>query len=254
MAVNRFIVGLLVAFSLAGPAFGQAGGNPVGPLIVHSPDGKYEITIDTSHASNLTDWATNKLAPVLIEWYPKVVAMLPSDGFTAPARFTVTLKPGDGVAFTSGTQIVGNSIWLKQELDGEAVGALVHEEVHVVQQYGRAGREQPGAVPPPGWLVEGMADYVGWFKYEPESHGADTVWLRAHKNLTLRYDGGYRITANFLNWVAGKYDPEIVRQLNAAMRQGGYADDLWKQYTGKNIQELGDEWKSSRAELISKSS
>ncbi len=59
-----------------------------------------------------------------------------------------------------------------------------------------------------------------------------------------KYDSSYRITANFLDYVSGKYDKSIVSQMNTAMRQGKYSDDLWKQYTGKTAPELGDEWKS----------
>lgn len=237
----------------AGVVLGQTNGNAVLPYVVHSADGKYEISIDFSRAPDLTDWATNKLAPVLAEWYPKIVAMLPSDGYAAPARFTVMLKPGNGVAFTSGTRVVANSNWLKQELNGEAVGSLVHEAVHVVQQYGHTRRDQTNAVPSPGWLVEGLADYIRWFKYEPQSHGADVEWLRRLRNPSLRYDGSYRITANFLDWVAAEHGQDIIRQLNAAMREGRYAEDLWKQATGKTVQELGAEWKASREKIISKS-
>jgi hypothetical protein len=250
---SLFIAGVSAMLLSAGLALGQTAANQVEPYVVHSTDGKYEFSIDTSRAPDLTDWATNKLASVLAEWYPKIVEMLPSDGFAAPARFTVMLKPGNGVAFTSGTRIVANSNWLKRELNGEAVGALVHEAVHVVQQYGHTRRDQTNAVPAPGWLVEGMADYIRWFKYEPQSHGADVGWLRPQKHLSLRYDAGYRVTANFLDWVAGEHGQDIIRQLNAAMREGRYADDIWKQSTGKTVQELGADWKSSREKIISKS-
>ena len=60
------------------------------------------------------------------------------------------------------------------------------------------------------WLVEGTADYVRWFNYEPQSHGADIVWMRRLRHFTPRYDASYRISANFLNWVTEKYDKEIV--------------------------------------------
>jgi hypothetical protein len=141
----------------------------------------------------------------------------------------------DGVAYTSGRRITANSTWLKSEIDREAIGSLVHEAVHVVQQY-HSGHN-------PGWLVEGTADYIRWFKYEPQSHGADIIWMRRLHHFTPQYDASYRITANFLNWVTEKYDANIVNQLNAAMRAGTYDDALWKQFTGKTAPELGDEWK-----------
>jgi hypothetical protein len=29
----------------------------------------------------------------------------------------------------------------------------------------------------PGWVVEGIPDYIRWFLYEPQSHGADAILL-----------------------------------------------------------------------------
>jgi hypothetical protein len=223
-----------------------AASTPVKPYVVHSPDGKCEIDIDTARAPGLKDWAEQKLAPVLAEWYPKISAMLPSDGYTPPEKFTISIRPGQGVAATGGTRVTANSTWLKGEVNKQGIGALLHEEVHVIQQYGRARRVNPDATRSPGWLVEGIPDYIRWFLYEPQSHGADVVWLRRQRNPNLKYDGSYRITANFLNWVTEHYDRDIVKKLNAAMRDGKYTDDLWKEACGgKTVQELGSEWKEA---------
>jgi len=214
----------------------KAAAEPAAPesFAIKTADGKCEITITTTAAPELKDWAENKLAPVLAEWYPKIVALLPSEGFTAPAHFSLILKPIYGVAYTSGTKVVANSTWLGTELRGEAIGSLVHEMVHVVQQFDGDN---------PGWLVEGSADYVRWFKYEPQSHGADIIWLRKHgKSFSPHYNDSYRITANFLNWVSEKYDQNIASQMNVAMRENKYDEGLWKKCTGKTLQELGANW------------
>jgi hypothetical protein len=142
------------------------------------------------------------------------------------------------VAFTSGTDVTVSAKWIHDEMNGEAVGSLVHEAVHVVQQYGAHGDGSR----PPGWMVEGTADYIRWFKYEPQSHGADLVYLRLVKS-DFRFDDSYRISANFLNWVAEKHDKDLVVKMNAAMRQGQYDDSLWKKFTGETVQELGADWK-----------
>lgn len=217
------------------------------PFVLKSADGYCEITIDTADAPDLKEWAEQKLAPVLADWYPRIVAMLPSEGWTAPKQFSVRIRPGDGVAATGGTRITANSVWLRGELNREAIGALVHEMVHVVQQYGRARRSNSDAKRVPGWLVEGITDYIRFFKFEPQSHGADRIWLQAHRNQTLNYDGMYRISANFLDYVVEKYDPDktLIAKVNAACREGKYTDALWKELTGKPLAELNDEWKAA---------
>jgi hypothetical protein len=213
---------------------------------IRSVDNYCEISIDTSEAPDLKEWAEKTLAPVLAEWYPKIVALLPSEGYSAPTNFSVSIRPGRGVAATGGRRITANSTWLKRELNGEAIGALLHEEVHVIQQYRGGRRNNPDYKRPPGWLVEGIPDYIRWFLYEPQSHGADATFFRKRKNLTLKYDGLYRISANFLNYAIQTYsDQNLLTNVNAACRQGTYTDELWKEKTGKSIDELNDEWKST---------
>jgi hypothetical protein len=219
------------------------------PFEITSTDGYCHITIDTSRAPDLKDWAEQKLAPVLAEWYPKMTAVLASPGYKPPTHFSVTIRPERGVAATGGTRVTANSDWLKNELNGEAIGALVHEEVHVVQQYGGGRRSNPDAprVRPPGWLVEGIPDYIRWFKYEPQSHGADIVWLKSRRRVQLKYDGMYRITANFLDYVINHYDPknELITQLNAACREHRYNEEIWQTVTGKSLPDLAQEWKTA---------
>ena len=233
----------------AGASSGRAdgSGSAAEAFVTHSTDGKCEISIHTSEAPELKGWAETNLAPVLAEWYPKLVAMLPSPGYAPPSHFSITLRPGNGVAATGGTRITANSAWLDRELHGQAVGALLHEEVHVVQQYRGGRRGNPEYKRPPGWLVEGIPDYIRWFLYEPGSHGADAAFFRTRRNLKLKYDGMYRISANFLNYVIGTYgkDKEVLTRVNAACREGKYTDEIWNELTGKSIQELNDEWKAA---------
>jgi hypothetical protein len=214
--------------------------NQLLPLVVKTADGKGTFTIDVSRAPELKDWTDHKLAPVVAEWYPKIVALLPGPDFIAPTEFNLTIQPMAGVAHTAGTNISASSTWLEKEINGEAAGALVHELVHVAQHFGHNPHN-------PGWLVEGSADYIRWFKYEPASHGADIVWMRRFHRTVPRYQESYRVTANFLNWVTEKYDAKIVGQLNAAMRAGNYDDGLWPRYTGKTAAELGEEWSKAMA-------
>ena len=205
-------------------------------------EGGYQITLETTETPDLTEWARKDLAPVVREWYPKLVKMLPSDGYEAPKRVSVTFSASmRGVAATGGTRVRCAAGWFRQNLQGEAKGAVVHELAHVVQNYGVGRRNNPNATRTPGWVVEGICDYIRWFLYEPQTHGAE---ITARNIARARYDGNYRISGNFLNWVTETYDKDIVRKLNAAAREGKYSEDLWKTATGHTVQELGDEWKA----------
>ena len=212
--------------------------------IVETEGGQYRFAVDTTEAPDLTEWAHTALAPVLREWYPRLVKLLPSAGYAAPRNVQIVFSADmKGVAATSGTRVSCAAKWYRQNLKGEAKGSIVHELVHVVQLYGLS-RRNPHATPTPGWVTEGLADYVRWFLYEPQSHGAE---VSARDAAQARYDASYRTTANFLNWVVTKHDPELVTHLNAAARAGTYTDDFWKQRTGHTAAELADEWKAALA-------
>lgn len=206
-------------------------------------EGGFRYTVETTETPDLTDWAHKDLMPVVEKWYPKIVEMLPSEGFTAPRTFSINFtNEYKGVAATMGNRVVCAPPWFRQQLKGEAIGAVVHELVHVVQQYGRARRA--GGQRPPGWLVEGLCDYIRFYLFEPEKKGAE---IRPRNVANARYDGSYRVTANFLNFVITKYDKDLIKELNAAMREGRYTPDFWKTRTGKPVEELAEEWKKSLA-------
>ncbi|NQT88725.1 hypothetical protein HQ560_18305 [bacterium] len=229
--MTRCIASLILA-CLALPASAGAPATTPGTLTVTAAK-KYEITFDTSEMPELKGWVETNLAPVCVQWYPAIVATLPSEGYQAPSRLSVTFrKDMKGVAATAGTRIVCAGGWFKRNLDGEAAGAVVHELVHVVQRYRRVkgGRRNPG------WMVEGVADHIRWFQYEPKSKRPRPNPKRA------KYTDSYRTTAAFLDYAVRTHDKDIVRKFNAAMREGKYADELWKTYTGKTVDELWAEY------------
>jgi hypothetical protein len=195
-------------------------------------DDKYQCYLDVSEAPELADWAEKELMPVMQEWYVKIAELLSSDGFSAPRRFSITFKPMDGVAYTANTDVVGSRDWYMQNRRGEALGSMVHELVHVLQQY--RGRQRP-----PGWLVEGIPEYIRWYLYEPQSKGAEISPADVPK---ARHDAPYRQNGNFLNWVFGKY-PDLLVKLNASMRAGIYTEEFWKEQTGHSVEELAEAWK-----------
>ena len=58
-------------------------------------------------------------------------------------------------------------------------------------------------------------------------------------NQVLRYNS---VTGAFLDYVASTSDHEIAVRMNEAMREGRYSPDLWKEYTGKTVDELWSDY------------
>src|SRR5665213_1283187 len=215
---------LLGMILLIAPAFVSAENPP--------SKSKATIVFDTSEAPEMADFAKRAQA-VADEWYPKIIEKLPSSGFIPADQVSVIFTQDyTGVAATSGDRITCSVKYFSSHPND--VGAIVHELTHVVQAY-----KKPGT---PGWLIEGIADYIRWFNYEP-------LRVRPHpKADKARYDASYQTTAAFLDWASRKYDKDLVVKLNAAAREGRYSEGLWKEITGKSVQDLGHEWKESLAE------
>jgi hypothetical protein len=187
-----------------------------------------EFVVDVSDAPEMKDWP-DKVARLCERNYAMICDELKSDGFRPRTVVNLTLKKNyRGVAATGGGRITGSVSYFKQHEDD--VGAMIHETVHVVQAYRSPNN--------PGWLVEGIADYVRFFKFEPGKIGKTNA-DRA------RYNGSYRVTAAFLNYVSEKYDPQLVNKLNKAMREGEYKEEIWKALTKQTVKELDEEWRAS---------
>jgi len=187
-----------------------------------------EFTVDVSDAPEIREWA-EKVARICERAYPMINEELKSDGFKPPHQVTMTLKKSyRGVAEAGGGRITGSVKFFTDHPDD--VGAMVHETAHIVQNYRRRGN--------PGWLVEGVADYVRFFKFEPGNLGRIDA-QRAH------YNSSYRVSAAFLAYVTEKYDKELVLKLNKLMRDGNYRDDVFKELTGKTLEELDEEWRAT---------
>ena len=191
---------------------------------------EYDYVFDTTGAPELAAWTKQNVVPLVRTWYPKLVEMFPSEGWKAhrKVKFRFT-NESDYPAYASGNRVTLSRPWFNKY--PEDLGCIIHELFHVVQS---------GYHKTPGWLTEGLADYVRFYLYEPESHGCD-MNLRSSE---ARYDGMYRVSANFLDFVERGH-PGVARELNVLCRRGKYDEETyWKQRTGKTVKELETEWKS----------
>jgi hypothetical protein len=187
-----------------------------------------EYVIDAVDDAALRPWF-EKVARLCEREYSPIAERLASPGFRPPTVVTMSLKSDyRGVAEAGGGRIKGSVAFFKAHPDD--VGAFIHETVHIIQSYRTPGN--------PGWLVEGIADYVRFYEWEPKKPAR----LKPEQ---AKYNGSYRTTAAFLAFLTEKYDRDIVAKLNRAMREGEYKEELFRTLTRKSVQELEKEWQES---------
>jgi hypothetical protein len=201
-----------------------------------SADDSLRLAVDYTLAPELETWIKENVLPVCTNEYSKVCQVL---GVKPKGQRILCMRlktdMGGVPASAGGGTINLNAQWAGKNRH-EAVGAVIHEVAHIVQSY-------PGGAP--GWLIEGIADYVRWFLYEPQTKGAQ---LTRHNIDKARYDSSYRISANFIDWVIRTYDKDgtFLIKLNTALREKQYADDFWQTMTCKSLSELNEAWLTER--------
>ena len=204
--------------------------------------GACRVTVDARAAPDLADWARGPMRTMVSAWYPRWIRETASEGYRPIREIHIRIRDDlkEVPALTRAQVIELNADWVRRERDREALGCLAHELAHVAQDYPPAGPRETAA---PGWVVEGIADYLRWFVFEPHSRGAELTPAQLGR---ARFDDGYRVSANFLDWVVRSRNPGIIRMLNAAAREGRYDDARWKEWTGESLEDLNRAWIDDR--------
>jgi hypothetical protein len=172
----------------------------------------------------------------LVDLYFTVYPRLVQDFNTASTQIVKVIidTAYEGVAYASRGQIVISSAWLLKN-PGD-IDVLTHELMHIVQAYpGRSG---------PGWLVEGIADYVR-YRYGLAHEAAG--WRLPDFKSDHHYTSSYRITARFIDWLESNKSPGIVKQLDKALRERKYTSAMWESLTGKNLDDLWLEYTQAQS-------
>ena len=188
------------------------------------PEGLAAINVDFSAAPNLKDFAL-KSRQIAEKYYPVINKLLKTPGFKTFQQVTLIFKEMDGVAATAGNTIYFAKDWYLKH--PEDYGSVIHELTHVVQHYPKYE---------PWWLVEGIADYVRNFHYEPEQR---------RKELDFKggsYKNGYVKAAGFLAWLKHEKDPTIIQRYNTAARQLTSKNVLAEKIKGRSLDQLWSEY------------
>jgi hypothetical protein len=202
-----------------------------------------EIVLVTTEFPEAKEWAIAAKA-LVEEWYGKLTQLLATDGvdpltgkkdgkeFRAPKVLKLEFKPNIGPpAYATGDTITVKGEWITAHPDD--LGMMIHELTHVIQQY-------PDSPFKPGWLVEGIADYIRWWRYEPELHSTSG---RTKIDFTkAKYTDAYRTTGMWLAWSSRKYNMALVPALDHALRGAKDPMPVFKLATGKSADELWGEF------------
>lgn len=181
---------------------------------------------------NFDPEVSNRLIETFFTVYPKLVKTYnPS----ATKEVTITIDTAyDGVAYAHDGKIVISDQWLIKKPDD--IDVITHEGMHLVQAYPRRSG--------PSWLTEGIADYVR-HKFGVDNEGAG--WSLPDLDEKHHYTNSYRITARFLDWIENNYNMKnFVKKLDKAMRKGHYTEAIWKELTGKTVDELWIAYKAAQ--------
>jgi len=173
-----------------------------------------------------------KLEKTFFTVYPKLAKRFNKE--TAGKVLFVVDPRYDGVAATSENRVVFNPLWFRDH--PEDIDVVTHEIMHIIQAYG----DSPG----PGWLTEGIADYVR-YKYGVNNAGAK--WTLPDVKPEQSYKNAYRVTARFLVWLEQRKNKKIVDRLDEILRDHAYTDAVWKRLAGKSLDELWTEYISDSA-------
>ncbi len=130
-----------------------------------------------------------------------------------------------GVAATGNGVVRYNPKWLHDH--PEDIDVVTHEVMHIVQSYGRSAG--------PGWLTEGIADYV---RYTFGVNNLIGKWALPDYKEGQNYTNSYRITARFLVWIEQQGHPNVVTELDKSLRAHTYTPEIWAQQAGKPLDDL----------------
>ena len=177
--------------------------------------------------NSFTDEYKKKFIDTYFEQYPKLIKKY---NVNSPTAVTFIIdKKYDGVAATDNGMIRYNPAWFQKK--PEDLDVVTHELMHVVQSYGQNNV--------PGWVTEGIADYV---RATEGINNEKAKWTMPDVKPDHNYNNSYRITARFFVWITQRYKQNFVQLLDDAARKNEYSPETWKKIIGKYVEDLWKEY------------
>lgn len=112
------------------------------------------------HLNGANDLANHaeQMRRMMIEWFPFIQSQLYTPAYRPIPRIDVYFREMDGVAYATGREIHISQKYVR-DTRMQDTGVYIHEMTHVIHQ----------ARGCPGWIVEGTAEYMRRWFYEPKT-------------------------------------------------------------------------------------
>lgn len=182
----------------------------------------YTLSFESNFAE-LDPKLKKRLIETFFEVYPKLAKEY-NPNTIKEVKFSVDTNY-KGVAATSNGKVTFSSIWMVKH--PEDIDVVTHEVMHIVQDYGRSVG--------PGWLTEGIADYVR-SRFGVDNPGAK--WTMPDLKPEHSYKNSYRITARFFTWIEKNIKSGTIKAVDASLRDHTYTGAIWAKLTGKDLDAL----------------
>ena len=196
----------------------------------------FEVTVYKVSNSDLAEYISietnglisseleQKITELLYTVYPNVFDYYADGEYN---KVTCTFQKMDGVAYTMGRDMFISADYINS--NPKDVDCITHELIHCAQYY-------PGG---DVWLIEGITDYGRslFGVYNDEAN-----WSLATYQEGQSYTDSYGVTGGFLKYVVENHNSNMVRILNAQLKQGGTEASVWKDSTGYTIDELWEKY------------
>ncbi|XP_024032282.1 uncharacterized protein LOC112094825 [Morus notabilis] len=145
-------------------------------------------------------------------------------------KISLFIEDIDDVAYASNNEIHVSARYIGKysgDVKREIAGVLYHESTHIWQWNGNGQT--------PGWLIEGIADFVRLKSGYVPSH-----WVKPGGG--EKWDKGYDVTARFLDY-CNDLRNGVVAELNKKIRTG-YNDNFFVKLLGKTVDQLWSDYKA----------
>lgn len=114
--------------------------------------------IHLNGANDLAEHAEN-MKQIMIEWFPFIQSQLYTPAYREIRRIDLYYEDSDGVAWATPGAIHVSQQFARAIVNEPGGGMYIHEMTHVIHN--------PQSWGCPGWIVEGTAEYMRRWFYEP---------------------------------------------------------------------------------------